>query len=125
MIACATNATSDAQGPCLRTHTRNCLALTRTKHRLGTFDRFLPSVCVSDGVCALQAFPHSMLKVAGSVPLLGTGLTAKIVYELPFNNVQQFWNPPARLMIRWAGAGNWMQGVQGITSLTTGWHGSF
>ena len=41
-----------------------------------------------------------MIKVGGVLPLGATGLSAKVVYELPFHNIAHFWNPPARLMVR-------------------------
>ncbi len=58
----------------------------------------MPMVCASLGV--EQAFPLGLLKFSHCLPLGPTGLTAKVLYELPLSNIKGFWRPPARLMVR-------------------------
>ncbi|GAX82008.1 hypothetical protein CEUSTIGMA_g9436.t1 [Chlamydomonas eustigma] len=63
--------------------------------------RVLPVARLKIGnLLSVKAFPEGIVKFSQTIPLGGTGLSAKILYELPFRNMQSFWNPPSRLMIR-------------------------
>jgi hypothetical protein len=41
-----------------------------------------------------------LLKLSKSLPLPGLGMSVKLLYEVPLGEVQHFWEPPAKLMVR-------------------------
>ena len=51
-------------------------------------------------VISVKAFPQACLKASHSLSLGLSGLSVKVLYELPLRNVRSFWEPPARLMVR-------------------------
>ena len=63
--------------------------------------RLLPLCRVRLGsVISIKAWPQAYLKASHSLPLGRSGLSVKVLYELPLRNVRNFWEPPARLMVR-------------------------
>eukprot|EP00955_Chlamydomonas_euryale_P116832 366441-Chlamydomonas_euryale.AAC.30 len=69
--------------------------------------------CVGHHICVTDLWssaPHACrrvhaqptrVKVSTSVPIASTGMAAKLVYELPLRHVSRFWQPPARLGVRY------------------------
>lgn len=49
---------------------------------------------------ALHAFPEPSIRVEGGWKVLNTGLNLTARYSCPLNNLERFWQPPSRLLIR-------------------------
>ncbi|KAL6753252.1 hypothetical protein V8C86DRAFT_2731791 [Haematococcus lacustris] len=52
------------------------------------------------GLLSLKAFPLGHIKISKTLPLWGTGMALKLLYEVPLQEVHHFYRPPARLMAR-------------------------
>lgn len=51
---------------------------------------------------SLKLLPQPLLKLGGAWPLPGTsGMALRLKYEVPLMHLGEFWQPPARLMVRW------------------------
>jgi hypothetical protein len=49
---------------------------------------------------SIKMAPQPTLKLSAMWGLPGTGMALRFRYECPFNNLREFWHPPARLMLR-------------------------
>ncbi|KAF8072590.1 Cbwd1 [Scenedesmus sp. PABB004] len=50
---------------------------------------------------SLKLLPQPLLKVGGAWPLpVGGGMALRVKYEVPLTRLGEFWQPPARLMVR-------------------------
>eukprot|EP00197_Chlamydomonas_leiostraca_P011371 CAMPEP_0202866580 /NCGR_PEP_ID=MMETSP1391-20130828/8031_1 /ASSEMBLY_ACC=CAM_ASM_000867 /TAXON_ID=1034604 /ORGANISM="Chlamydomonas leiostraca, Strain SAG 11-49" /LENGTH=404 /DNA_ID=CAMNT_0049546543 /DNA_START=53 /DNA_END=1267 /DNA_ORIENTATION=- len=48
----------------------------------------------------VKAVPRPVFRLSKLIPLWSTGMGVKVLYEVPLDEVQHFWRPPARLMVR-------------------------
>ncbi|KAF5829275.1 hypothetical protein DUNSADRAFT_16314 [Dunaliella salina] len=51
-------------------------------------------------ILSVKAFPQPLLKLSKTLPLWKTGMGLKVHYEVPLADIQHFYQPPARLMVR-------------------------
>lgn len=49
---------------------------------------------------SVKAWPQPLVRVARTLPLLGTGMALRLLYECPLSAAVEPWRPPARLMCR-------------------------
>jgi hypothetical protein len=50
---------------------------------------------------SLKLLPQPLLKLGGAWPLPGSsGMAVRLKYEVPLMHLGEFWQPPARLMVR-------------------------
>eukprot|EP00879_Flechtneria_rotunda_P032985 GHRR01036493.1.p2 GENE.GHRR01036493.1~~GHRR01036493.1.p2 ORF type:complete len:131 (+),score=39.32 GHRR01036493.1:973-1365(+) len=49
---------------------------------------------------SIKLLPQPLLKLGGAWSLPGTGMALRLKYEAPLVHLNEFWQPPARLMVR-------------------------
>jgi len=69
---------------------------------------------------SIKLAPQPTIKLGATWSLPGTGMALRFRYECPVSNLQEFWHPPARLMLRCAAVWGWLRIWVGV-----GWGGSW
>ena len=49
---------------------------------------------------SVKAWPQPLVRVSRTLPLFGTGMSLRLLYECPVRALAEPWSPPARLMCR-------------------------
>lgn len=61
--------------------------------------------------CVVQALPQPMIRISKRWQVPRSALAVRLLYDVPLGDVDHFWEPPARLLLR--SASHSMDGLHG------------